>query len=293
MSSIELLVVVPLRLASTRIPRKVLADIHGKSLAERTVSRVLAAFVNQPRVRVIAAVDAEETLIQLTKAFPQLQAVLTDPDLPSGTDRAFAAVGRYCETHPEAIRSLKGVINVQGDMPFVGKVGLRSLADFVIENWTAGDAESMATLSESWPENRDYADASAVKVIMDRSGRAIYFSRHPIPYSKTSFAEDSEFPDPAGDLHLGVYAYTVAALARFCSHAPVALERGEGLEQLRAQWLGIPIQVLRTEAAKDESFRGIDTPRDLAWARAFAGGKTPRKKSVPKKKPAKKKKSRR
>jgi 3-deoxy-manno-octulosonate cytidylyltransferase (CMP-KDO synthetase) len=280
MSSAQVVVVIPLRLASTRIPRKVLVDIGGRSLAERTVRRVLDAFRGDERVRVIAAVDAEETLIELSSAFPDLQVLLTDPELPSGTDRVFAAVSRYCESDPRLAGRIRGVVNVQGDMPFVGAAGLKSIVGYVHEAWSAPGEERMATLSEAWPSGRKYDDAAAVKVVMDRSGRAIYFSRHPIPYSKLPFGKDKEFPEAAGDLHIGVYAYTVAALARFCSHAPVALERGESLEQLRAQWLGIPIQVLRTEAEKGESFRGIDTQDDLAWARGFAGGKTPAKKTA-------------
>lgn len=283
-SAAELLVVVPLRLASMRVPRKVLADVSGRTLAERTMGRVIEAFAEHPRVRVFAAVDHEETLISLSKAFPGLSVLLTDPELPSGTDRVFAAVMRYCDSHPGAAKALKGVINVQGDMPYVGLEGLRRLAGYVLEAWSPKGGELMATLSETWPEERDYSDPAAVKVITDRSGRAIYFSRHPIPYSKFAFGEDAEFPETAGDMHLGVYAYTLQALARFCSHAPVAIERAESLEQLRAQWLGIPIQVLRIEAAVGESFRGVDTPADMAWARSFAkGGKVaPTKKTASK-----------
>jgi 3-deoxy-manno-octulosonate cytidylyltransferase (CMP-KDO synthetase) len=271
----SILAVVPLRLASTRVPKKILSSLGGLPLAVRSVGRVREAFAGDASVRILAAVDASETRDLLLKHFPDLDVVMTDPDLPSGTDRVFVAVLSYCERNA-ARDSVKGVLNVQGDMPFTGGEGLRQIAAY-FRGATAEQlsAVPLATLSHDWPADIKYEDPGAVKVLADRHGHALYFSRFPIPYSRV---KRPKLPEADGDMHIGVYGYTMEGLARFCAHAPVPLEKMESLEQLRALWLGMRMAVIRTEARAGESYRGIDMPADLAWAKAFASAPKARQK---------------
>jgi len=256
----KVLVVVPLRLASVRVPQKILQPIHKTPLAVRTVGRVLQAFENNTEVAVLAAVDSPLTKEVLQKNFPTLEVMLTDAELPSGTDRVFAASSLFLKKHPEVKNQLKGIINVQGDMPFVGTEGLKSIVNYYLDSSDAQlKAVPMATLAESWPfegENAlDYESPSAVKVLSDHNEIAIYFSRHPIP---------------CADLHIGVYGYTFSTLNEICGSAPVPLELEERLEQLRELWLGIKIRVLPTTCESHDSNRGMDTPEDMQWAERFA-----------------------
>ncbi len=258
------LAVVPLRLASSRLPRKILADVAGLPLAARSLARVHAAFRDDARARVIAAVDDEETFEALRRHSLGTEVVMTDPSLPSGSDRVFAAVQHLLKREAGLRDEIAAVLNVQGDMPFAGADGLRQVGEYLR---AAPPEVAIATLATPWPEGRPYADVSAVKVLANREGRALYFSRLAIPYTATAVPEQGPYE---GRLHLGVYGYRLEALARFCAQAPVASERAESLEQLRALWLGLDIQVLETQAGEGESYRGVDTAEDLAWARAFA-----------------------
>lgn len=280
------LAVIPLRLASVRVPKKILADIGGQTLSERTVGQALKAFRDEPSVRVLAAVDSELVAGKLRAKFPSLEVIVTDPQLPSGTDRVCAAVRQWLEANPGAKAALKGVLNIQGDMPFAGLAGLREAARYFV---TAAPTDlarhPMVTLAQDWPAGSNYADLAAVKVISAASGTAIYFSRHPIPHSREPLKKGAK---PAGQLHLGLYGYTLEALARLAAHEPIDLERAEGLEQLRALWLGIPILVIPTAPGEGEDFRGIDTPKDLSWARRFAKPRLVKKKPHGKPKPARK-----
>jgi 3-deoxy-manno-octulosonate cytidylyltransferase (CMP-KDO synthetase) len=266
------LVVIPLRKASTRLKNKIFLDIEGLSLSQRSVGRALEIFKGDDRVRVVAAVDDLSTEKHLQEIFPDLQVIITDSEIPSGTDRVSIAVGEMVKRLKNKKFMVRGVINLQGDIPFVGADGLRNLVDYFLD---ATDDQlshiSMLTLAKAWPKEQDYSDPSAVKVISSRNGFALYFSRYAIPYSKVNFAETIKKNGVlVGDLHIGVYGYTPNILARICSHTPVELERAEGLEQLRAMWLEIPILVLKTEELLGESYRGIDTAQDLKWARSFA-----------------------
>lgn len=276
------LVVVPLRIASTRLPKKITANIAGASLAQRTLGRALEIFRGDPNVKVVAAVDHAKIAEELKQHFPHLHVVMTDPEIPSGTDRVFAASQIVSTSLLKQGVHVKGIINLQGDIPFVGYDGLRRMANYFIDADVEDlEAASMLTLSQSWPRDQDYEDPAAVKVISDRDGFAIYFSRHAIPHSKIPSAKVS-VEDLVGELHIGVYGYTPGTLALICTHAPIALELAEGLEQLRALWLGHKILVFKTEPADNESYRGIDTAKDLAWAKRFAAGGS-RSKKVAKK----------
>lgn len=264
-----ILVVLPLRLASIRVPRKILTDIEGKSLAVRTVERVLNAFKADSQVRIVAAVDDPESQKHLGAHFSKLEIIVTDPAIASGTDRVFAALQKIMNDEPSLRQNLVGVINVQGDMPFVGAEGLRQVAGFLREK--RSHSALWATLSQEWPADQSLAELGAVKVLSDRLGRALYFSRFAIPHSRIS---DQELGRPLAELHVGVYGFNLEGITQFCAHAPIDLERAESLEQLRALWLGIPIHVLRTEPAPDESYRGVDFEADLQWARNWAKEKS-------------------
>ena len=271
MSGPDLLVILPFRLASSRIKKKVLAPIGSKTLVEHTLSKVLGIFKSNPRVLVLAAVDSEAVKKLLEKKFQNLEVIMTPAELASGTDRVFAAAQDFVSRNIQWAGQIKGIINVQGDIPFVGREGLERISNFFLESTCEELRKTgMATLAQSWPmgqkSDQKFSDPSAVKVITNREGLAIYFSRWPIPHSRIPVSKKVR---PLAALHIGVYGYTRDVLTRICAQKPTDLELGESLEQLRAQWLGIPILVIPTEPGKRESFRGIDTPKDLVWARRF------------------------
>lgn len=268
----KVLAVVPLRLASARIPRKVLTDIAGESLSRRTLARARAAFAGDAEITLLAAVDSPETQAHLEEAYPDLGVILTDPALPSGTDRVFAATQAWIAAEPSRKAELRGVINIQGDMPFAGVQGLKDAANFYkVATPDELVRFPMLTLAQDWPADTDFAHIGAVKVISDREGGAIYFSRHPIPHSMRPFKGKASAENlPVSRLHIGVYGYTLETLALLAAQAPVELERAEMLEQLRALWMGLRILVIATDPGPGSSFRGIDTPLDLAWAKRFA-----------------------
>lgn len=280
----KILAVVPLRLNSSRVPRKILADIAGETLAERTLGQAIRAFEHDPHVTLLAAVDDPLTRDRLRARFPGLEIRLTPPELPSGTDRVFAATQLWLAEDASRRVHLRGILNIQGDMPFAGVDGLRQAAGFYRQATDADLARfPMITLAQPWPRDMKLEDMASVKVLSDQEGGALYFSRHPIPYSRvTATPKQLKSPDfrAACDLHIGLYGYTLEALARLAAHAPIPLEIFEGLEQLRAQWLGMRILVLQTSPTAIESFRGVDTPKDLSWARAFAkAGAAPKAKT--------------
>jgi 3-deoxy-manno-octulosonate cytidylyltransferase (CMP-KDO synthetase) len=264
--------IVPMRLGSTRLKEKMLAPIGDLSLAQRSVGRALEIFRGlSDKVFVVAAVDGETLKNHLLEAHPKLDVVVTDPEIPSGTDRVSVALGIFLKTKKLNSYDCRGVINLQGDIPFAGSDGLRRCADFFLES-SENDLEKlgMITLAQEFPQDMSDQDLAAVKVIKDKWGRAIYFSRHPIPHSKIPASEWlMTHPQMVSELHIGVYGYTPQVLAKLCSHVPTELELCEGLEQLRALWLGIEILVLSVEVPAKESYRGIDTKNDLEWAQKF------------------------
>lgn len=279
----KVLAVLPLRLESARIPQKMLKKIGKYTLCEHSVGRVLATFQGSEDVEVVAAVDSPNVKALLQKTFPKLNVIMTDPELPSGTDRVLAASQEYVGSR--SLSSLSGILNIQGDMPFVGSKGLLQIAGLFLNNPSNILLRApVVTLSEPFGrESRAlkisekkiyeaYLGPSAVKVMVDREGFAIYFSRFPIPYSRLSLKKPltkagKTIPlSTEADLHLGVYGFTPKALVDFCSQSPTPIELLEGLEQLRAMWLGQKILVLRTEYEKGASYRGVDMKEDLKWA---------------------------
>jgi len=227
-------VVVPARRASTRLPDKLLLAESGRPLLAHTLERCLAA--RRPAA-VLAAVDGPE-LAAVARAVG-VEAVLTPPELPSGSDRVWVAI----RERPEVAR----VVNVQGDEPELDPEAV----DALLEALDGGAA--VATLAAPFPPDSDPADPAAVKVVADLAGRALYFSRSLLPHPRHAGAAVPR-------LHVGVYAYTRDALARFAGRSPTPLERTEGLEQLRFLEHGEPVAVVPWPRA----FPGVDTAADYA-----------------------------
>ena len=237
------IVLIPARMAAARLPGKPLADIGGAPMIVRVLRQAAAAAVGPV---VVAAGDAE--IVAAVEAAGG-RAILTDPALPSGSDRILAALA---QVDPE--RRHDAVINLQGDMPFVPPAALAACVNLLDRQ-----ACDVATLvaRESSPEDR--ANPDVVKAVLaleadGRRGRALYFTR------STLYGEGPVWR------HIGIYGYRRDALERFCAAPPSALERREKLEQLRALELGLAIWASVTEAAPIS----VDTPADLAAARRAA-----------------------
>jgi 3-deoxy-manno-octulosonate cytidylyltransferase (CMP-KDO synthetase) len=236
--------VIPARLASTRLTRKPLQLLGGKPLIVRVAERVTEAGVFD---RVVVATDARDVLTAVTSA--GFEAVLTASSHESGTDR----VGEVAAMAP--FRRYDIVVNVQGDEPFLTTEAL-SGALFRVTR----DGDDIGTAAAPLPLDA-LDDAARVKVVCDLRGRALYFSRSPIPH----WRDGGTPPEGLYWQHIGLYAFAREALARWGALEPTTLERAERLEQLRALEHGLTIGVARlTEPAEP----GIDTPEDLRRAEA-------------------------
>ena len=238
------LIVIPARLAATRLPGKPLADIEGKPMIARVVERALLAGLGPVAV---AAGDAE---ILGPARESGARAVLTDPDLPSGSDRIFAALS---ELDPDG--QFDPIINLQGDMPTFNPELLQVALAALAENTQA----DLSTLVSPSQDPLERADPNVVKAIVSMPegatiGRGLYFTRADAPYGEGPIFR-----------HIGLYVWRRAALARFIAAPPSPLERREKLEQLRALELGMKIAV-RSVA---EFPKGVDTPEHLESARAW------------------------
>jgi 3-deoxy-manno-octulosonate cytidylyltransferase (CMP-KDO synthetase) len=235
--------VIPARLGSTRLPNKPLQLLAGEPLITRVIQRVLEHGLTD---ELVVATDSPMIVQVVERA--GVRAVLTDPGHPSGTDRVAEVAAR-----PE-YRGFEVVANVQGDEPFVGREALAG----ALARLERGDDIGTAAAPLD-PALAD--DPSRVKVVTDAAGRALYFSRAPIPFRR----DPRESGDDLYRQHIGIYAYSRDALARWVAAPPSAAELAERLEQLRALHLGLSIGVAAlTEAA----LPGIDTGDDLRRAEA-------------------------
>ena len=238
------IVLIPARLAATRLPGKPLADIDGVPMIVRVLRQAEAAGVGPVAV---AAGDAE-----IADAVEKAggRAVLTDPDLPSGTDRIVAALA---EIDPGG--AYDTVINLQGDIPFLAPSVVRAVADLLAAQPSCDLATVM--VAESDPAERTNPDIPKVVAAMQpdgRTARALYFTRSVL------------YGDAPVWLHHGVYGFRRAALDAFAAAPPSPLEQRERLEQLRALEMGMSIWA----AVIDEAPISVDNPADLERARAFA-----------------------
>lgn len=231
-------VVIPVRLASERLPRKPLVDIEGRPMIERVYRQALASRADE----VIVATDSAE--IESACASFGARVEMTSSDHASGTDR-IAEVAARSRWPDDRI-----VVNVQGDEPLIPPALIDQVAGLLADDPLA----SMATLTTPLADAKEYRDLNMVKVVADAAGRAIYFSRSPIPASR-----DGSIPAEARR-HIGIYAYRIAALKQLAGAEPAPPERAEKLEQLRALWLGLRIAVAD---ACETPPRGVDTAEDL------------------------------
>lgn len=246
------LVVVPARLDSQRLPRKALADLGGRPLIARVVDNL--APLRDAGARIIVATDASEIVDVCRER--GIEAELTSRDHPSGTDRC----------HEVAIRHDRAfVMNVQGDEPFIDPTDVMSLARSV----EARPDADIGTLVFPSSDRDAFLNPNVVKALRAANGWALAFSRAPIPFGgdrspRLGDLRDFATPDVQFLHHLGVYAFRVEALRRFCALAPSPLEGREKLEQMRA--LDNGMRVWLTNASRLGI--GIDTPADLEAARA-------------------------
>jgi 3-deoxy-manno-octulosonate cytidylyltransferase (CMP-KDO synthetase) len=251
-------VLIPARLASTRLPDKPLADIAGKPMVVRVAER---AAQSSARRIVVAADDAR---IVRACATHDVQAVLTRNDHASGSDRLAEACG---------LLGLDGddvVVNVQGDEPLIEPALIQRCAELLVERPDC----VMSTAAHPLADVAEYLNPNVVKVVLDAAGRALYFSRAPIAWWRDGHTHGvNALPtNPAPLRHLGLYGYRAGFLRRFPALPPAPIEQCEALEQLRVLWHGERIAV---HVAPHGPGPGVDTPEDLARVRAlFAAGRT-------------------
>ena len=243
-------VIIPARYAATRLPGKPLADLGGRPLLQWVHERALSSGA----ARVAVATD-DDRIQTAARAFGA-QVVMTSPEHRSGTDR-IADAARQLGLPDDAL-----VVNVQGDEPLMPPALIRQVAG----NLAAHPAADMATLSQRILTLSDLASPHVVKVVCDRDGYALYFSRALIPQPRDGMPQAEHLADanPGWQRHIGIYAYRVGFLRAFVHWPPAALETTEMLEQLRALWNGARIHVAEGCAPAPV---GVDTPEDLARLR--------------------------
>ncbi|WP_299201838.1 3-deoxy-manno-octulosonate cytidylyltransferase [uncultured Amphritea sp.] len=241
-------VVIPARFGSSRFPGKPLAEIAGKPMVQHVYERAIQSEAQ----RVIIATD-DQRIADVAKGFGA-EVCMTSADHPSGTDRLQEVV------HSLGFYADDIVVNVQGDEPLIPPRVINQVA----HNLSAVTEASIATLCEPINDIESLLNPNVVKVVADRAGRALYFSRAPIPWPRDPFATPSGrevMPSCVNfQRHIGIYAYRVKLLNDFVQWAPAPIEQTECLEQLRAMWNGAVIHV---EEADELPPAGVDTPEDL------------------------------
>jgi len=247
---VDFTVIIPARYAATRLPGKPLADLGGRPLLQWVHERALASGA----ARVVVATD-DARIEAAARAFGA-EVIMTSPDHRSGTDR-IADAARQLGLPDDAL-----VVNVQGDEPLMPPPLIRQVAG----NLAAHPAADMATLSQRILTLSELASPHVVKVVCDREGYALYFSRALIPQPRDGMPEAEHLAqaNPGWQRHIGIYAYRVGFLRAFVHWPPAALETTEMLEQLRALWNGARIHVAEACAPAPV---GVDTPEDLVRLR--------------------------
>ncbi|MEO0028937.1 MAG: 3-deoxy-manno-octulosonate cytidylyltransferase [Pseudomonadota bacterium] len=244
-------VVVPARLASTRLPNKPLADIHGLPMVVRVAQQAALSKASQ----VVVAADSPE-IVSACEAHG-VKALLTRMDHPSGSDRLAEA------SQLLGLKDADLVVNVQGDEPLIDPELINQVALLLQERPTA----SMSTAAHEIHDLAEFTNPNVVKVVTTQAQLALYFSRAPIPWWRDGFSQGIQsLPSPAPLRHIGIYGYRVGFLKRFPQLPVAPVESCEALEQLRALWHGHQIAVHVTHSAPGP---GVDTPEDLARVRAL------------------------
>jgi len=246
-------VLIPARLASTRLPNKPLVDIGGMPMVVRVAQRVAKGLGDSASV----VVAADDTSILAACKDHGVECLLTRTDHPSGSDRLAEACALL------GLADTELVVNVQGDEPLIDTGLVQAVADLLAGN----PAASMGTAAHAIHDLADFQNPNVVKVVTDAAGMALYFSRAPIAWWRDGFANGiDKLPSPAPLRHVGIYSYWVGFLRQF-PHLPQApIEVTEALEQLRALWHGHRIAV---HISNDAPGPGVDTPDDLARVRAI------------------------
>ena len=243
-------VIIPARMASTRLPGKPLADLGGKPMVVRVAERARLSHA----ARVIVATDHPD--IFSACQLHGIEVVLTRADHPSGTDR-IAEVAQTVGLAADAV-----VVNVQGDEPLIDPALINACADLI------GHDVPMATAAHQIKDAAELFNPNVVKVVLDAAGHALLFSRAPLPWHRDGFAiSTSELPAAYAPLrHIGLYAYRQDFLQAYPALPVSPLEQIESLEQLRVLWHGYKIAVFMAEVAPAA---GVDTPEDLERVRQF------------------------
>lgn len=244
-------VIVPARLASTRLPNKPLADINGVPMVVRVAQRAALSAATQ----VVVAADSP----QIVKACKEhgVRVLLTQVNHPSGSDRLAEA------SQLLGLGAQDMVVNVQGDEPLIDPQLINDVASLLNQHPHA----SMSTAAHPIHDLAEFTNPNVVKVVIDQTQLAMYFSRAPIPWWRDGFANGvNSLPQPAALRHIGIYGYRVGFLQSFPQLPPAPVEQGEALEQLRALWHGHKIAVHVTDKAPGP---GVDTPEDLARVQAL------------------------
>ncbi|AMF94814.1 3-deoxy-manno-octulosonate cytidylyltransferase [Vibrio fluvialis] len=243
-------VVIPARYQSTRLPGKPLADIAGKPMVQWVYEQAMQAGAE----RVIIATD-DARVEQAVLAFGGT-VCMTSPDHQSGTER-LAEVVKLMGIEDDHI-----IVNVQGDEPLIPPSIIRQVAD----NLAASQAP-MATLAVEISHEDEVFNPNAVKVVTDKDGYALYFSRATIPWDRDNFAKDKTVVQPLMR-HIGIYAYRAGFINTYIQWPASQLEKIECLEQLRVLWYGEKIHVA---VALEAPPAGVDTPEDLDAVRRIVG----------------------
>ena len=239
MRSEKVTILIPARLKSTRLPEKVIADINGKPLVWYTFNNTSKCSTVQ---NAMVLTDSQKVVDILSPY--NIPAYITPEDLPNGTAR----IAHFIKNLPASVDLSDLIINVQADEPFVTCDMIEMIADMLLTKECP-----VATLVRPIKDIRDFHSKHVVKVVLDAKGKALYFSRAPIPFPR----DKDILPNAYG--HIGMYGYTIKALEIYASSGITELEEVEKLEQLRFLYLGIPI----CTSVVDYKLFGVDTPEDL------------------------------
>ncbi|OCG22477.1 3-deoxy-manno-octulosonate cytidylyltransferase [Gilliamella sp. App4-10] len=246
-------VIIPARYASSRLPAKPLADIHGKPMIVRVMEQAKKSSAN----RVIIATDHQQ-VFKVVKEYGG-EVILTSDKHNSGTERLAEVINAYQFADDEII------VNVQGDEPLIPPVIIDQVAENLVQYKTG-----MATLAVTIDSVEEAFNTGAVKVVTDKDGYALYFSRATIPWERDRFAKSDLLKQSSiGNFylrHIGIYAYRAGFIRQYINWAPSSLEQIEMLEQLRVLWYG---QKIHVAVAKQPPAIGVDTLEDLEKVRTL------------------------
>lgn len=243
-------IVIPARYASTRLPAKPLQDIVGKPMIQRVYEQACKANAQ----RVVVATDHAE-IESVCRGFGA-EVILTSVHHPTGTDRIQEVAVKL------GLRDDEVVVNVQGDEPLLPPSLIEQVAQLLAQN----PAAAIATLCEPIEDETLVFNPNVVKVVTTQEGKALYFSRATIPWSRDGFNQTPKQIPAAYFRHIGMYAYRVGFLHQYVNWSPCPLEQIEALEQLRALYYGAVIQVAQ---ATEIPPGGVDTPEDLERVRHY------------------------